>query len=282
MRHGSTTHRLCCVFTFIVACLAVQLSSDILCCWSKEEVKPSSALSVEADNEPLDKVLARVSKASGYTITVNKEAGDLPVSTSLKALTVYDAVKQIVGTINGPGYTLKAEQRKISIAIVNRSSESALSPASSVAPHSPDFAQADGPGAIEVAPPTKEVGRAITMKEVQASERDDAPPSPQTEAIPPIGAENPGVELWEAQAAGATEEGDDYLAEVIPPSKGQEAVTVGEMQAILDAAQVPDPSTIEVIPATESGGEGATLEEIQTASGYSNANPVIVEEKAQE
>jgi len=64
----------------------------------KEGELPVFCLS--AKEEPLRKVLAKISRASGYEITLYGESGDLPVSLTFKNATLDEALKRVLAGLN--------------------------------------------------------------------------------------------------------------------------------------------------------------------------------------
>ncbi|MGD9817862.1 MAG: hypothetical protein AB7V04_04085 [Desulfomonilaceae bacterium] len=261
MEYQCIIRRLSSISVILLVFLIAQFSIHVSLCYPKEDEKHSFLLSVEANNEPLKGVLARVSKASGYAISINEEAEALPITVKLEKLTIYDAIKRIIEALNSPGYTLQVTQRKITITIVSRKLDSAPSPTLSAEKTTSSQAHSENPGDIEAIPPTADGGRAITLSELKASESKEEPSSPQTEALPPTEPAGAGMQLWELQTEGTTQDGDPSV-EAIPATKSQNAITLGELQAMSDNTHDTDPFTTEAIPPTEPEGDGMTLGEL--------------------
>ena len=57
-------------------------------------------VSLSAKEEPLRKVLDKISRASGYEITLNGESGDLPVSVTFKNAALGEALKRVLRDLN--------------------------------------------------------------------------------------------------------------------------------------------------------------------------------------
>ena len=57
-------------------------------------------ISLSAKEEPLRKVLDKISRASGYEITLNGESGDLPVSVMFENTTLGEALKRVLRGLN--------------------------------------------------------------------------------------------------------------------------------------------------------------------------------------
>ena len=73
-------------------------------------------VSLSAKEEPLRKVLDKISRASGYEITLNGESGDLPISVTFKNAALGEALKRVLRDLN---YTAIWDKRdkKISLTI---------------------------------------------------------------------------------------------------------------------------------------------------------------------
>ena len=73
-------------------------------------------VSLSAKEEPLRKVLDKISIASGYEITLNGESGDLPVSVTFKNAALDEALKRVLRELN---YTAIWDEgdKKISLTI---------------------------------------------------------------------------------------------------------------------------------------------------------------------
>jgi hypothetical protein len=232
---------------------------------STERQKNSSQLSLKAENEPLKSVLARLSQASGYAITVNKEAEDLPVTINLKGLSVFDITKQLVGSLKSPGYTMRANSHEIALTIFNtRTDGRPTVPSEASKSKSVDQPMLNS-SEIEVIPPTPDGQSAITLAEMQeaANRKQEVDPS-TIEAIPPTNGEQ-GITLQSMQASASTDEqdADPYTIEVIPPTEPNgKGITLGEMRTAATNEQETDP-LIEIIPPTGTDGKGITLGEMQ-------------------
>ncbi len=72
--------------------------------------------SLNAKEEPLRNVLDKISKASGYEITLNEESGDQPVSVTLKNVTLDEALKRVLQDLNYIAIW-NEEDKKISLTI---------------------------------------------------------------------------------------------------------------------------------------------------------------------
>ena len=56
--------------------------------------------SLEADQQALGEVLQQISKTTGYEITINPEYAKLPITASLKNVTVYEGLRRILGKLS--------------------------------------------------------------------------------------------------------------------------------------------------------------------------------------
>jgi hypothetical protein len=79
-------------------------------------------VSLSAKEEPLRKVLDKISRASGYEITLNGESGDLLVSITFKNAALGEALKRVLRDLN---YTAiwDEENKKISLTIYDLRAE---------------------------------------------------------------------------------------------------------------------------------------------------------------
>lgn len=244
-------------------------------CWPKETSDNPAKISLQAHNEPLKSLLARVSLASGYCITVNKEVENIPVTVELKSLSVYETVKRIVASIDGAGYTMKIDGKVIALAVFRRPTEPQTSMRSATGSSNADV-QANDLSKIEVIPPTNEGEPGTTLGEAQALAESNPSPDPlTTEAIPPSKPGEKGITLAEVQAMASSEqEVDPYALEVIPSETNEESgLTLQDVQSLSKADESATFSNTEVIPPSEPGGKGITLEEVKAIEKTQGSPP---------
>ena len=203
-------------------------------CWSaNKELKPV-VFSLNVKDEPLSEALKKISKATGYRITVSENWASLPVTAQLKNLTVEEGLKRLLKGLNR-SLVIQDTEKRILIQILNRSSD--IQPLTQLALDQENNEPAPlqtkiDPQDIEVIPPEKPGERGITQREI------DAIRAMQKKIDP----------------------GD---IEVIPPDKpGERGITQRELDAIIAMQKKIDPKDIEVIPPENSGESGITQREI--------------------
>lgn len=90
-----------------------------------EAVSPRLYLTVE--NEPLRRVLEKVSAFTGYTITINKEVADVPITARLKDVSLEEGLRRLLRGFNHTLVT-QEEKKKIVITIYDRGQDSGKTP----------------------------------------------------------------------------------------------------------------------------------------------------------
>jgi len=203
-------------------------------CWSANKELNPVVFSLNVKDEPLKEALKKISKSTGYRITVSENWASLPVTAQLKNLTVEEGLKRLLKGLNH-SLVIQDIEKKISIKIINVSSD--IQPLAQLAldqennEPAPLQAKID-PQDIEVAPPNKPGERGITQREIDAIRA-------KQEKIDP---------------------GD---IEVMPPDKpGEKGITQRELDAIIAKQKKIDPGDIEVIPPENPGERGITQREI--------------------
>ena len=90
-----------------------------------EAVSPRFSLS--AENEPLRRVLERVSASTGYTITISKELADVPITASLKDVGLDEGLRRLLKGFNYTLVTLE-EEKNIVITVYGGGQDSGKTP----------------------------------------------------------------------------------------------------------------------------------------------------------
>ena len=86
-------------------------------CVGVESGEKLATFSLEVDQQPLGEVLQQISKATGYEIAVDSELAQLPVTASLKNVTVHEALRRIFGKFS-KYMIIDDVEKKISINMV--------------------------------------------------------------------------------------------------------------------------------------------------------------------
>jgi hypothetical protein len=80
--------------------------------------------SIKATNEPLDKVLTKISKSTGYKIEMKKDLADKLLTVSINKLTLGEGLREIFRIIEEPNYAIVIDDsmKKVEIRFFNASS----------------------------------------------------------------------------------------------------------------------------------------------------------------
>ena len=159
-------------------------------CLGSESGEELATFSLEADQQALGEVLQQISEATGYEITIDSEYAKLPITVSLKNVSVEEGLRRILGKLSRYMVIDEAE-KKISVRIVDAevkkttaiSSQKKVDPldVEVISPKSPgergitqreleesNKSQATiDPGDVEVIPPQEPGGRGITVRELE-------------------------------------------------------------------------------------------------------------------
>lgn len=76
---------------------------------NNESISPIFSLTVE--NEPLKRVLEKVSTSTGYTITISKELADVPVTAGFKDVSLDEGLRRLLKGFNYTVVTLENEKQ---------------------------------------------------------------------------------------------------------------------------------------------------------------------------
>ena len=94
------------LFSYLVAFFLISLGgmrptvlSPNLCLGS-ESGEELATFSLEADQESLGEVLQQISEATGYEITIDSEYAKLPITVSLKNVSVEEGWRRILGKLS--------------------------------------------------------------------------------------------------------------------------------------------------------------------------------------
>jgi hypothetical protein len=86
-------------------------------CWGADKDN-SAVFSLAVNNEPLGEVLEKISKASGYQITVNEGWRNKTVSVRLENVTLEDGLKAVMEELGRPSHVLIYDKERKTIEIV--------------------------------------------------------------------------------------------------------------------------------------------------------------------
>ncbi|MEA3359987.1 MAG: hypothetical protein U9R17_11370 [Thermodesulfobacteriota bacterium] len=197
-------------------------------CWCANKEPKTVVFSLNVKDELLKEALKKISKSTGYEITVSENWENLPVTAQFKNETVEDGLNRLLRGLNH-SLVIEDTEKKISIKIVSRSSNIQATEHTAL----PNYPQKQlDPGDIEVAPPKNPGERGLTQRELDA-------------------------------IIAAQEKIDPGDIEVIPPEKpGDKGITQRELDAIIAEQEKIDSGDIEVIPPKSPGERGITQREI--------------------
>lgn len=150
-----------------------------------------SVFSLDVNNERLDNVLDRISKASGYEITVNEGWRSKTVSARLENVTLEEGLKAIMEELGRPSYVLiyDKERKRIEIVLVPASSSKSES-ARKIEPSAPLRRQQ------QAVVPTQERGKPVARPSLRRIRERSAKPT----ASPEKTLDHPGPEEGGAES----------------------------------------------------------------------------------
>jgi type II secretory pathway component GspD/PulD (secretin) len=184
-------------------------------CTGSESGEDLVTFSLDANQEALGEVLQKISKATGYEIVIEPQHAQLPITVSLKEVTVHEALRRIFGRLS-KYMIINDIEKKISLNIVDadgkkigageRSDQSAV------------VGKETDPMDAEVVPPDEPGGRSFTQREVEELRARQVKIDPMD------------------------------IEEVPPANPGEKSFTLREIEAIRSKQKETMPKQIEEIP----------------------------------
>jgi len=223
--------------------------------------------SLDVKGEPLSLVLKKISKLTGYNITVNKKWADLPVTATLTDTNLHKCLKNILRKTNNT-VVINENEKSISIDVYDTVISSNGS--------TDTTEKTIDPLNVEVIPPEVPGERGITQSELNSILASQGRLDPlDVEVIPPEVPGERGITQSELNSMLASQDKADPLdVEVIPPEvPGERGITQSELNSILASQSRVDPLDVEVIPPEVPGERGITQREL---------NAILFKEKAVE
>lgn len=138
--------------------------------------------SITSDNEPLNEVLAEISKSTGYKIEITKGWEDKPLSVNLKKITLEKGLTEIMRIAGEPNYALiiNDSMKKVEIRIFDGSSPAQKKSSGIYVGTSSDFRKRE----------KANVERELVDVNMEKAEKPEEPP--EIDVIPPeINIRNP-------------------------------------------------------------------------------------------
>jgi hypothetical protein len=168
-------------------------------------------LSIDTQGELLGEVLKKISKDTGYRISIDSGWAGLPVSASFKNLPVEQGLRRILAKLNH-AIVFNDAERRISIVVKSSSSDEEISAegmGTSVDDGPPGARQSDkrpskdirDPGDIQIIPPNGPAETGVTRKQLEENEtRLTKVDSGSIEVTPPSKQGEKGITLREIRA----------------------------------------------------------------------------------
>jgi len=236
--------KIMCRFVFFLSAFALMVISMTLCASRVYAVgEPSPTYSLEARGEHLGEIIQKLAEMSGYEISLDPNWEAMPVSISIRNVTLYEGLNLLLSRIN-TAIVIDMAEKKCSIMIFD-----------SFADH-----QSNTFGASDI-----ETNSADANENTQNSLLSENTIDPlDMEVTPPSVSGEKGITLRElAELEKNQNQLDDENREIIPPKKsGEKGITARELAEIEKHQNQIDPKNMEVIPPTKPGEKGITLREL--------------------
>ena len=217
-------------------------------CVGVESGEKLATFSLEVDQQPLGEVLQQISKATGYEIAVDSELAQLPVTASLKNVTVHEALRRIFGKFS-KYMIIDDVEKKISINMVETDGKKIG--AGKMSDQVGVLGKKTDPMDVEVVPPDEPGERSFTRREVEELQARQGKIDPMDiEEVPP---DEPGErsftrrEVEELRARQGKIDPMD-IEEVPPVNPGGKGFTPREIEAIRSTHQEPVPKQVDEVP----------------------------------
>jgi len=235
----------------------ITISFDAIPCWASVKGLEPPVFSLDVKNQPLGKVLEKVSKITGYEITVNAEGTDFPVTASFRNIDIYEGLRRILGTLNHSIISNDKEKR-ISVVIVakgiQKKTKGGVSGQKKIDPKD------------EVVTPPGQSGRGMTRGELDALlEADRQRVHSKDEVVTPPGQSGRGLTRGELEALLEADRQRVHPKDemVTPPGQSGRRLTRGELEALLEADRQRVHSKDEVVTPPGQSGRGLTRGELE-------------------
>jgi hypothetical protein len=225
--------------------------------WVYAAGEQSRTYSLEARNEHMGEIIQKLAEMSGYEISLDPDWEAMPVSVSMRNVTLYEGLNQLLSRLN-TAIVIDAGEKKCSIMIFE-----------SFVDHQ----------SISVAASDVEFNSASANEHMQKSSSSEDTIDPlDMEVLPPLTYGEKGITVRElAELEKNQNQLDDENREIIPPAKsGKKGITARELAELEKHQNQVDPKNSEVLPPTKPGEKGLTLWQlnaIQNNQQQININP---------
>jgi hypothetical protein len=201
---------------FLVLCFGIALLGDLepRLCFGAEKGSRNLPFSLSATSEPLDAVLEKISKASGYKITINEGWKNKAVTVRLENVTVEEGLKTLIEALGRPSHLLMFDESQKKIEIVMIPGTSGASDSSSRLEPPARTPRQIGPSSPErTRPPVRTIPRRTRQRVIP-------PPTAPEEVHEPDREETPiGHPEADVRAGDDSAEKPDSSEDVTPDSK---------------------------------------------------------------
>ena len=112
------------VYIVLYLCGLVLINILPFTCLVLDTAYAEPVFSAQSTNEPLYKVLAKISRATGYKIAITKSWENQSITVNIKNSTLEEGIKKIINLIGNPNYAMVTDDRlkKVEIRIFDTSS----------------------------------------------------------------------------------------------------------------------------------------------------------------
>jgi len=181
------------LFSYLVLFFLVSLASmspTILSpnlCLGLESGEEPAVFSLDVQDVPLGEVLKRISKITGYEITIDTDYAKFSITASLKNVTLHEGLRRILGKLS-KYMIINDEEKEIAIHIVDHDTKGKC--AGNITGNAMAGQKKDDYMNSEVVPPDEVGGQSITQRELNSRSSVQIIVDPMDiELVPP---ENPG------------------------------------------------------------------------------------------
>ncbi len=224
-----------------------------------EKVIEDVLFSVDVQDEPLGSVCKKITQLTGYRILIDEKWKDIPVSASVKGVSLHEGLMRILGKYNTV-INVDAAEKKCEVMIFERSGSIAqITPI----PKGKVLAAKDGviSSNHEIIPPGEGNRRGLTVKQIEEMMARGAAGGGEDVQVAPPGGSPGGKGLTKREIEAMMTQRPSPEQEVVPPNfSGKRGLTVAEIEAMMK--QRPSPEQ-EVVPPNFSGKRGLTVQEIE-------------------
>ena len=102
------------VWIFFSICLWGLVSTDLIpiSCWGADSIPKPIVFSLDVKGESLREVFIRISKATGYKITINEEWANRPLTAKLNKVSIEEALEKVLTLIGSPSHAIVTEGKR--------------------------------------------------------------------------------------------------------------------------------------------------------------------------